>query len=160
MASKDDERKALRKIRNIVDQLGGDSYIQTAFDGAFGLAERNIEDDAAFSASWYIDKVHLLQRDVPCYEKRIAEEKSIKEQLAKEIDCHKETITAQAITIHNQEDEITELMVKITNDSKANVQEINDKNVQISNLEYQITVLKAKLYDYFTESVADQLINN
>ena len=102
----------------------------------------------------------MLQRDVPCYEKRIAEEKRINEQLAKEIDRHKETIAAQAITIHNQEDEITELMVRITNDSKANVQEINDKNVQISNLAYQITVLKAKLYDYFTESVADQLINN
>ena len=160
MASKDDERKALRQIRNIVDKLGEDSYIKTAFNGAFGLAEINIEDDAAFSTSWYIDKVnwyidkvHLLQKDVPCYEKRIAEEKGIKEQLAKEIDCHKETI-------HNQEDEITELMVRITNDSKANVQEINDKNVQISNLEYQITVLKARLYDYFTESVADQLINN
>ena len=153
MASKDDERKALRQIRNIVDKLGEDSYIKTAFNGAFGLAEINIEDDAAFSTSWYIDKVHLLQRDVPCYEKRIAEEKGIKEQLAKEIDCHKETI-------HNQEDEITELMVRITNDSKANVQEVNDKNVQISNLAYQITALKAKLYDYFTESVADQLINN
>ena len=160
MASKDDERKALRQIRNIVDKLGEDSYIKTAFNGAFGLAEINIEDDAAFSTSWYIDKVnwyidkvHLLQKDVPCYEKRIAEEKRINEQLAEEIDCHKETI-------HNQEDEITELMVRITNDSKANVQEINDKNVQISNLAYQITALKAKLYDYFTESVADQLINN
>jgi len=86
MASKDDERKALRQIRNIVDKLGEDSYIKTAFDGAFGLAEGNIEDDAAFSTSWYIDKVHLLQKDVPCYEKRIAEEKRINEQLAKEID--------------------------------------------------------------------------
>ena len=51
MASKDDERKALRQIRNIVDKLGEDSYIKTAFDGAFGLAEGNIEDDAAFSTS-------------------------------------------------------------------------------------------------------------
>lgn len=153
IASKEEERQALKKIRNIVDKLGENSYIKTAFDGAFELAEGNIEDDAAFSARWYIDKVHLLQKDVSCYEARIKESKAIKEQMAKEIDGHK-------VTIKNQEDEITELMMKITSDSKESIVQINTLTNEIKTLTNEITVLKAKLYDYFTQNVVDQLINN
>lgn len=49
MVSKEQERKALEKIRKIVEELGEDSYIGTAFDGVFEDAEQNIEWDAAFS---------------------------------------------------------------------------------------------------------------
>lgn len=49
MATKQQEREALKKIQEIVAGLGEDSYIMTAFAGCFELAERNIDDDAAFS---------------------------------------------------------------------------------------------------------------
>lgn len=49
MTTKDQERKALQQIRKIVEGLGEDSYIATAFDGCFDDAENNIEDDAAYS---------------------------------------------------------------------------------------------------------------
>lgn len=49
MTSKDEERKALKKIQKIITDLGEDSYLATAFDGAIEDAERNIEDDAAYS---------------------------------------------------------------------------------------------------------------
>lgn len=45
MTTKEQERKALEKIRKIVDELGEGSYIATAFEGCFDLAESNIEYD-------------------------------------------------------------------------------------------------------------------
>ena len=43
--SKEEERKALDKIKKIVDELGENSYIGAAFDGCFEIAEDNIGND-------------------------------------------------------------------------------------------------------------------
>lgn len=48
-ATKEQEREALKKIRKIVEELGSDSYIATAFAGCFEIAESNIENDFADS---------------------------------------------------------------------------------------------------------------
>ena len=48
-ATKDQERETLVKIKEMVAELGPDSYLKTAFDGVFEDAEQNIELDAAFS---------------------------------------------------------------------------------------------------------------
>lgn len=47
--SKDTERKALAKIQKIVEDLGENSYLASAFTGAFEIAETNIDWDAAFT---------------------------------------------------------------------------------------------------------------
>ena len=45
-ATKEQERKALEKIRKIVEEIGGaESYIGMAFEGCFEIAEENIEND-------------------------------------------------------------------------------------------------------------------
>lgn len=44
-ATKEQERKALEKIKKIVEELGEDSYIGMAFEGCFEIAEENIEND-------------------------------------------------------------------------------------------------------------------
>lgn len=49
IATKEQERKALAQIKKIIDDLGENSYIGTAFEGCFDIAEKNIEDDAADS---------------------------------------------------------------------------------------------------------------
>lgn len=49
VTTKEQERKALEKIRKIVEELGADSYIGTAFEGCFEIAEENIENDFACS---------------------------------------------------------------------------------------------------------------
>ena len=64
MATKEQERKALARIRKIVAELGEDSYIATAFDGAWELAEENIENDFGNSMRWYIDKYNNSGEDV------------------------------------------------------------------------------------------------
>lgn len=47
--TKADERKALEQIRKIVEGLGEDSYVGTAFEGCFEIAEQNIDNDWACS---------------------------------------------------------------------------------------------------------------
>lgn len=49
MTTKAQERKALEQIKKIVESLGADSYIATAFEGCFEIAESNIENDWACS---------------------------------------------------------------------------------------------------------------
>jgi len=45
MTTKDQERKALDQIREIVAALGSDSYLAIAFEGCFEIAEENIQND-------------------------------------------------------------------------------------------------------------------
>lgn len=49
MATKEQERNALKKIRKIVAELGQGSYLSFAFEGCFEDAEMNIENDFACS---------------------------------------------------------------------------------------------------------------
>ncbi len=49
MATKEQELKALAKIRKIVEEQGENSYIGTAFEGCFEVAEDNIVNDFACS---------------------------------------------------------------------------------------------------------------
>lgn len=56
-ATKEQERKALDKIRKIVEEIGGaDSYIGMAFEGCFEIAEENIENDFACSMKQRVEK--------------------------------------------------------------------------------------------------------
>ena len=54
MSTKQQELEALKKICEIVAELGLDSYIATAFEGCFEIARSNIENDFADSmkARW------------------------------------------------------------------------------------------------------------
>lgn len=81
MATKEQERKALEKIRKIVADLGEDSYIGTAFEGCFEIAKENIENDFACS---------MKQR----YE-RASEEAASFEAQASEYKKQMETLKAQ-----------------------------------------------------------------
>lgn len=45
MTTKEQERKALEQIRQIVDSLGEDSYVGTALEGCLDDAQTNIEND-------------------------------------------------------------------------------------------------------------------
>lgn len=49
LATKQEERDTLAVIRQMVEELGPQSYLATAFEGCFRDAEDNIEDDAAYS---------------------------------------------------------------------------------------------------------------
>ena len=52
-ATKDEEMQALRKIRDIVEKLGSDSYLAMSTEGFWSMAEANILDDTGNSVTQY-----------------------------------------------------------------------------------------------------------
>lgn len=68
-ATKQQEREALAEIKAIVEALGENSYLATAFAGCFEDAENNIEDDAAYSMK---DRWESAERKLAEAEKKIA----------------------------------------------------------------------------------------
>lgn len=69
-ATKEQERDTLSKIKQMVEELGPQSYLATAFRGAFEDAEQNIEDDAAYS--WY-DRAESATKRAEAAEERLKE---------------------------------------------------------------------------------------
>ena len=69
-ATKQQERDTLAKIREMVAELGPQSYLKTAFKGAFEDAEQNIEDDAAYCQ---YDRAELAEQKVKKLEGRVKE---------------------------------------------------------------------------------------
>lgn len=63
-ATKAQERETLEKIKAMVAELGPQSYLATAFDGAFEDAEQNIEFDAAFSMKARADSAEEKLREM------------------------------------------------------------------------------------------------
>lgn len=78
-ATKEQERKALAQIKKIVESLGKDSYIGTAFEGCFEIAEENIENDFACSMKQRAEKVAAEAEEF----KRTAEYYAAEEEKAK-----------------------------------------------------------------------------
>lgn len=76
MATKRNERETLEVIRQLVADLGPQSYLATAFEGCFEIAEQNIEYDFGDSMK---GRVESAERKVEGLE---AEIKSLKDQLA------------------------------------------------------------------------------
>ena len=60
-ATKAQEREALEKIKAMVAELGPQSYLATAFEGVFEVAEMNIDEDAAYS---FPGRVSLLEEQL------------------------------------------------------------------------------------------------
>lgn len=90
MTTKMQEREALEKIKKIIDELGENSYVGTAFDGCFELAEENIEYDAAFSMKELLDtakaNVESLKETVAETAKELTEANKKIERLTEELD--------------------------------------------------------------------------
>lgn len=79
VATKDQERQAVEKIRKIVEGLGTNSYVGTAMQGVLEVAEQNIEYDAAFS----------LKEEKDIAERREQEQRENAERLNKELEAAK-----------------------------------------------------------------------
>lgn len=88
MTTKEQERKALEQIRKIVENLGEDSYIATAFDGCFEIAEENIENDFACSMK---QRYERASEEAASFKAQASESKKQIEKLTAQL----ERLTAQ-----------------------------------------------------------------
>jgi len=147
VATKDQERKALEQIKKIVADLGEDSYIATAFDGVWKIAEENIENDFGKSCAWYIDRCfELKEKNAHIAEQLVAKERNLSAEVTEleaELSRKERIISEQEI--HFQE-------LEKSYETAIAVNEKHDQdNVKLNNnielLKLEITKLKAKLFD-------------
>ena len=82
-ATKQQERDTLEKIRKMVEQLGPDSYLATAFEGCFDLAAENIDNDWACSMA---DRARRAEKRAAELEDKLAE--SVKDYEAAHAAAH------------------------------------------------------------------------
>lgn len=132
MSTKEQERNTLEKIKKMVAELGENSYLASAFDGAFDLAEQNIEDDAAYTTQYYIDETNRL----------ITQERKAKEELAK--------TTEMLLAVQEAHRATTENFDATIERAKGYANTIDDLKAALEDKEAEIIKLKAKLYDYIT----------
>lgn len=142
-ATKDQERKALEQIRKIVEGLGADSYIGTAFEGCFEIAEDNIENDFANSMKEQRDNgqkyITELETKVATLTKKISTEEAHAETLSEELEKSQEW----AEELERMNSEKRERIQELENE-KEDLEEKTEAQAQ------EIMKLKARLYDFMT----------
>lgn len=87
IATKEQERKALEKIKKIVSDLGENSYIGTAFEGCFEDAEDNIENDFAFSMK---QRYERASEEAANFEEQASKYKKEVERLSEQLEREQE----------------------------------------------------------------------
>lgn len=150
-ATKDQERKALEQIKKIVEDLGPDSYVGTAFEGCFEIAEANIEFDFAGSmkSRWegemeksraLLEKVEKLKDELSESEKDYEALHAAAHEVAEEKDAE----------IKALKDEIKSVKERSAYHSKQADEAAGEKadlETKLAAAELEIVKLKAKLYD-------------
>lgn len=155
MTTKEQERKALAQIKKIVEGLGENSYIGTAFEGCFEIAEENIENDFACSMK---ERWESAQAEVGTLRKNVTD-------LAAQVGCQKKTLESVKEDLSNMTDiaddylsrmqeyqqQANEATQKYTAiESKLEFLEA-EKDKEIKQMQEEIIHLKAKLYDLITK---------
>lgn len=119
--TKDQERSALQKIRSIVESLGPNSYVGTAFEGCFEIAEKNIEDDFACS----------LKQQVESLEEALAErDAAIADRIKQRADFLQLRIDALEQEIANVQEDNAFLQETVRNTARSNI-ELRAKNAEL-----------------------------
>jgi len=147
MTTKEMERKALEQIRKIVEELGDGSYIATAFEGCFEIAEENIENDFACSMKQRKEAAEELKdKAIKIAASKDEQIKSLEMKVAtlQHVNANKE----DAILAYSKDAEkmvekingLKESATKYWNDLQAAETKLDEK-------EDEIIRLKAKLYD-------------
>lgn len=108
MATKRNERDTLEVIRQMVADLGPDSYLATAFEGCFEDAEQNIEYDWGCSQKRLADaaaeKVTELEARVKELEGKLTQEIAEKQQARDEAQAIIKKLEAKALSEDDLED--------------------------------------------------------
>jgi len=140
MTTKEQERKALEQIRKIVESLGENSYVGTAFAGCFEDAEENIENDFAMSMK---DRYEAAEKKIDEYKQvrdELVEENKDLEKRAKNAEELFNGKVEQASKYYESWKKAEDKAVEYWN--KFRMQEAKNEDLQM-----QIIQLKARLFD-------------
>lgn len=103
-ASKQQERDALDQIRAIVDTLGPDSYLATAFAGCFEDAEENIKNDFACSMKQRLESAEAKRIEAELGHNRLVDKLAASEK----------ALEAARADIEKKDEEIAALNARIS----------------------------------------------
>lgn len=117
MTTKEQELKALAQIRKIVEGLGEDSYVGTAFEGCFEVAEENIKNDFACSMK---QEVEMKQRQIENLSSRLEASRNEQEALKRKLQAAEASLK---IAKENYKTENAALMSQIEDMEKAAIKE-------------------------------------
>lgn len=140
MTMKKQELKALEQIKKIVASLGEDSYIGTAFEGCFEIAEANITNDWACSMQ---QRVELLEREIYSLNERNLNLAAAKDRLAANLAEQKEIADRATSALKRLQEENDFLC----SEAGALEEKIIELKETIKEKDDIILQLKAKLYD-------------
>lgn len=147
MVTKNDERKALEKIKKIVEELGADSYIAVAFEGCFDIAEENINNDFACSMKQKYEQEHeqvvALLKKVNEYYDELQDFEENNKGLLEEIDTKDQMLEHERSIKRELKKEIDEADRRIEHLESC----IEGKNEAILKYDDELVHLKAKMYD-------------
>lgn len=151
VATKEQERKALEQIRKIVVGLGEGSYVGTAFEGCFEIAEDNIGNDFACSMK---QRVESARKEAESWKNKNELLKNTISEMQKQTD---------SLAMQNEETQEDNMKLKKELDSvKEQNGQYTKKCVELWNkfreaeeradaAEQEIVRLKAKLYDFMCQ---------
>lgn len=144
MVTKEQERKALDKIRKIVAELGSDSYVAAALEGCFEIAEQNIDNDWACSL-----KEQVESRDKEIFRLQL-ENSNLRLDLKAEKEYHE--LALKNLQTASSNCEILKIENNRLNAELSNVSLIEETNWSyykdlLNTKDDEIIHLKAKLYD-------------
>lgn len=147
MTTKEQERKALEQIKSIINSMGEDSYIGTAFAGCVEDAEANIENDFALSMK---NRYETSEERNKALTLTLAQaERKIKELEAKVSDLIDKLDSSHVLgddLAHKLNDE-RRLRHEAENAATENWNKLQDAESELDEKEDEIIRLKAKLYD-------------
>ena len=133
MATKEQELKALEKIKKIVEELGEDSYIGMALDGCFEIAEDNINNDFACSMK---QRWQTAEKETEKFSLKLKERDNQIEQLKKEIKG-----------LESDREELAQKCESLSENNTKLWNQYRECQERTELAEMEIIKLKAKLYD-------------
>ena len=153
-ATKDQEREALEKIKAILDTLGPDSYVGTAFEGCIEDAEENIENDFACSMKQKVEAVVVentrLKDKVKDLEDKLAESEKDYEAAHAAAHLVADEKDAEIQRLKTQVQELSEKLASAEEALEDANEEAGSAEARSGEAQAEIVRLKAKLYDYMT----------
>lgn len=153
-ATKDQEREALEKIKAILDTLGPDSYVGTAFEGCLEIAEENIENDFACSMKQRVEAVVIentrLKEKVKELEDKLAESEKDYEAAHAAAHLVADEKDAEIQRLKTQVQELSEKLASAEEALEDANEEAGSAEARSGEAQAEIVRLKAKLYDYMT----------
>ena len=153
-ATKDQEREALENIKAILDTLGLDSYVGTAFEGCLEIAEENIENDFAFSMKQRVEAAVVensrLKERVKELEDKLAESEKDYEAAHAAAHLVADEKDAEIQRLKTQVQELSEKLASAEEALEDANEEAGSAEARSGEAQAEIVRLKAKLYDYMT----------